>query len=207
MSPDAAHGGDRRDAATRHRPRECAGPGWATVLEVERWWRVGDLLANCALTVLLERAGFRGEDLGGIGGRRRVLRAAVNDGDVRAELAQWCALVSERRGGRDDRNPRLWLPEVTAHLDRPFGSGPVPGHVLEQLRRAVTAPMRHWPGPGRSRRWCTPTPNSSPCSTSTPAPWRGCCGTDGDRNAVRARGPIHARASGRAYIGMCGSSE
>ncbi|MDH6291908.1 hypothetical protein [Rhodococcus opacus] len=138
-----AGGADPGRGATRHRPRECAGPGGATVLEleleVERWWRVGDLLANCALTALLERAGFRGEDLGAIGGLRRVLCAAVDDDGVRADLAEWCAIVSERRGGRDDRHPRLWLADITEYLDRPFGSGPVHGQVLEELRRAVTA--------------------------------------------------------------------
>jgi hypothetical protein len=50
-----------------------------------------------------------------------------------------CAIVSERRGGRDGRNPRLWLADVTERLDRPFGSGSVPGQILEELRRAVTA--------------------------------------------------------------------
>ena len=64
---------------------------------------------------------------------------AVDDGDVRAELVEWCAIVAERRGGRDDRNPRLWLADVTEQLSRPFGAGAVAGEALEELRRAVTA--------------------------------------------------------------------
>ncbi|MFC0449225.1 hypothetical protein [Rhodococcus jostii] len=134
-----AGGGDRRRGGTRPGAGDYAGGDGAVVAEVERWWRAGDLLANCALTELLGRAGVKGEGLDDVGGLRRGLRAAVHDGGVRAELVEWCAIVAERRGGRDDRNPRLWLADVTEHLSRPFGAGAVAGEVLEELRRAVTA--------------------------------------------------------------------
>ncbi|MDF3306723.1 hypothetical protein P3H15_16990 [Rhodococcus sp. T2V] len=117
----------------------------AVIAETLWWWR-GDVFANFALVLILQRAvapsvnGWGGEIDAGIDATQvtRMLNRAVRHSHVRVELVEWCRLVGVCRGGRADRDPRLWLADIVEYLTESLDTPHTTYAKLDELREVIT---------------------------------------------------------------------
>ncbi|OFE09780.1 hypothetical protein [Rhodococcus sp. 1139] len=112
-------------------------PRGSVHLRASWWWSRHDDLANLELADIFARHGYPCADMADPEVLDASLRAAVQNDDALAELAEWIETTSTRRGGSGIQNLRHSIGGFTDYLTRKLDEKPMTAKTLRECAQQI----------------------------------------------------------------------